>query len=141
MPHYKRKNNKKELKLLIPWAKYQKINIDKMVFEGICEFIKEKHNAIAIITGKLSNITVIDIDNRQKPIKELQEIFGESKVIVETPRGYHLYYSYNGEKSNTAIEEGIDIRGDGGLIIAPPSTNYQGKGYKFIKGNIANLKI
>ena len=83
---------------------------------------------IAIITGKISNIVVVDFD----------EDFGfdyTQAPLVQTPRGYHYYFKYNDGITNTVNLFGkkIDIRGEGGYVVAPPSINDKGKQYKWIR--------
>ncbi len=96
---------------------------------------------IAIVTGKVSGITVIDSDDPQLKIQALFDCFGETPLIVQTPRGgYHLYYRYSGEHSVTAIQPNIDIRGDRGFIIAPPSEHpITGNTYNFIEGGLEDI--
>lgn len=66
----------------------------------IHKWVKLYPNAnIAILTGKANNLTVLDCDDPSISILELEKEFGESKLIVKTPRGgHHLYYRYAGEK-------------------------------------------
>src|SRR3990167_7167972 len=46
-----------------------------------------EHNAIAVVTGKISGITVIDVDTKILPeIKDLPNTF-----TVETHRGFHFF--------------------------------------------------
>lgn len=93
---------------------------------------------IAIVTGKLSGITVIDVDNPNIALTELFDKYGETPLVVATPRGgYHLYYKFNGEGCSQDAAQKIDIRGEGGYIIAPPSFNRTtGEVYHFIEGGI-----
>lgn len=45
--------------------------------------------------------------------------------------GYHLYFHYVGSDigNRTGILEGVDVRGEGGYVIAPPSTHPNGTEY------------
>lgn len=123
----------------VKWGKYQCFQ----PYEDIVLNWAEKHPDanIGLITGRISNITVIDNDDPNRSLKSLEEQFGETPLVAKTPSGgLHLYYRYNGEKSGQYAEEKIDVRGAGGLIIAPPSINSElGKSYQFIKGNLDNL--
>lgn len=96
---------------------------------------------IGLITGKISNITVIDCDDPNLSLEELEAEFGESKFVVSTPSGgRHLYYSFNGEKSQTGYKQKIDVKGEGGLIIAPYSFNTDKKThYAITKGCFDDL--
>jgi hypothetical protein len=125
-------------KPLVKWAKYQ----GKKPSRANIYRWRDKHPSsnIAIITGKISNLIVIDCDNLNLSIKDLENEFGNSDFIVKTPKGgYHLYYQYNKEKTITNYQgRKIDIRGDGGLIITPFSFN-KDRQYQIIKGKLEDL--
>lgn len=95
---------------------------------------------VAIATGRVSgNIGVIDIDCDDDTGKDGFEFLrawerthGElpETWTVKTARGgQHLYYRFEGSvPSNTANEEiGIDFRGEGGYVMAPPSVHPNGR--------------
>ena len=93
---------------------------------------------VGIVTGEISGIFVIDCDN-EEAYNKIQELLPDSFItcIAKTPRGYHLYLIYpKGQNiSNaTSIIPGVDIRGEGGYIIAPPSVNVEGKVYMWLPG-------
>jgi hypothetical protein len=126
-------NKPDKKKPLVKWAKYQEY---KPARANIYRWI-QKHPStnISIVTGQISNITVIDCDDKNLSIQDLENEFGNSEFIVKTPNGgYHLYYKYNEEKTATGYQgREIDIRADGGLIVTPFSLN-EGKQYQIIKG-------
>lgn len=94
---------------------------------------KKEVTGFSILTGKYSNIIVVDIDKNhtdgvdgEKSFKELiQDLSEEDKqqikntFTVKTPNGgYHLYFKYKeGLKNKANYLPGIDIRTDGGLIV------------------------
>ena len=84
------------------------------------EWIKNGLN-IGVKTGKRSEITIIDID--QKPIpSEIDSIKGNC-VIQESTNGFHLIYKYVPELPKTRIDElKVDIENDGGQVVIYPST-------------------
>lgn len=83
------------------WKSYQNVPIKP---DKIKEWwtITPKNN-VAIITGEVSDLTVVDVDNcghSPEILKRLISIFGHTNIFVESPGGnggYHLYYRYNGE--------------------------------------------
>jgi hypothetical protein len=88
---------------------------------------------IALVTGEIGGITVLDIDKKNSGMDTWNE-FIESNlhdiddfVSVETPNGgLHFYFQYNSKfktVSNIIKNIGIDVRNDGGFITAPPSAN------------------
>lgn len=124
----------------VSWKKYQ---AKAASFATIYRWMKIFPTAnIGLITGKISGITVIDCDDPNLLLEELEAEFGESKFVVSTPSGgRHLYYSFNGEASKTGYKQKIDVRGEGGLIIAPYSFNPDKKTHYIItKGSFDDLR-
>ncbi len=98
-----------------------------------------KYN-IGIITGRLSNLLVVDLDKYKPQYQEENAIlhFGDNinTPIAETPRGSnHLYLEYPGQgiTIGESIFPAIDFRGEGGYVVAPPSVNGNGKAYQWIQ--------
>lgn len=96
-------------------------------------------SGIAIATGAISGIFVLDIDNKHgvmgsESLIELERNFGKLPNTVEslTPSGgRHLYFKYiDGIGCRTGLRKGIDVRGDGGYVVAPPSI-IDGKSYEW----------
>lgn len=86
---------------------------------------------IAIATGLVSNCFVLDIDGPQG-LASLKEYGGiPSTPIVRTGSGFHVYFKHPGfpVPNRVGILPGIDIRGDGGYVVAPPSIHPSGSGY------------
>jgi hypothetical protein len=90
---------------------------------------------LAILTGKKSGIFVLDIDikNGKNGLKSIQEkiegfnieqYLDKTMVVKTMSGGYHLYFKWDDNypiKSIADILEGVDTRGEGRIIIAPPS--------------------
>jgi len=77
---------------------------------------------VGIATGKESNLTVVDVDSSEA----LDKLFTLAKkpetYVVTTPRGTHFYLPYEPLLKQTAgFIEHVDIRNDGGYVVAPPS--------------------
>jgi hypothetical protein len=88
---------------------------------------------IGIVTGEISGLVVIDIDG---PVGEaaLRDVEVPRTVAVETPRpGRHLYFKHPGRyvHNGANLLPGIDVRGDGGYVVAPPS-RVDGTPYAYI---------
>lgn len=86
---------------------------------------------IGIVTGKISGITVVDIDNKGDVSTPLDTF--PSTYTVRTPSGgYHLYYKYDETIKQTANTypqfPHVDIRNDGGYVVAGGSTTNYGDG-------------
>ena len=106
-------------------VKWTELQNRAMTIDELAPYWEKNPNYnIAIVTGKLSGITVIDVDG-EKGLVSLNEedIKLPDTYTVKTIRGWHKYYKYNGElETKTGILPGIDIRNDGGAVIAPGST-------------------
>ncbi len=94
---------------------------------------------IGIVTGKISNLLVIDCDTSEG-YDGIQTLISDTLVvpIVRTPRGgWHLYFRYPEGGNLTVgvgVMPGVDFRGEGGYVIAPPSINGSGKAYAWQSG-------
>jgi hypothetical protein len=60
---------------------------------------------------------------------------GESYVpIVQTGKGWHVYYAYPAGLRNVQADPtwpGIDLRAEGGYVVAPPSLHVSGSVYEW----------
>ncbi len=90
---------------------------------------------IAIVTGKISGIIVVDFDS-EEAIRFARDNNLLQTLLVKTGKGYHAYYKCKNSIKNQVNVGGIqiDIRGEGGYVVAPPSTHPLGKKYKWAKG-------
>lgn len=91
---------------------------------------------VAVATGADSGIVVIDIDDGDAgdySLAALQDEHGTLPATVEqfTGVGRQLFFRHPGEtiKNRVALAENIDVRGDGGYVVVPPSTHPNGKDY------------
>ena len=93
---------------------------------------------IGIATGADSGIIVLDVDPRHDGDETLAALEQEHGPLPETWRfltgggGEHILFRHPGRRiSNSAgaLGAGLDIRGDGGYIVAPPSRHVCGRPY------------
>jgi hypothetical protein len=91
---------------------------------------------IGIATGAASGIMVLDVDDldAEAELRKLESTHGALPATVEavTARGRHLFFKWPKQdirNSASKIAPGIDVRGNGGYIIAPPSLHPSGKRY------------
>jgi len=92
---------------------------------------------IGIVTGKVSNLIVFDID-KEDATEYAKEEGGFPSMTVKaiSGKGYHIYVQCPDFKvvNNANTDLGLDIRGDGGYIVAPPSMHGTGKQYAWETG-------
>lgn len=117
---------------LIDWKEYQ----TKKVTEARLKtwFILYPKANIGVITGKISNLTVIDIDPRHNG--SYSQFEGIQTVKSKTGgSGYHVFFQYEeGLMNKAGIQEGIDIRSEAGYVVLSPSIHQSGTPYSWIIG-------
>lgn len=90
---------------------------------------------IGILTGSRSGgLVVLDFDTRDGPEQVLgmtPEQLAIVTIVVETARGWHVYARADGVASGTP-RVGLDVRGEGGMVVAPPSVHPSGHVYAFV---------
>jgi len=112
-------------------------NWRKITRENWKNFVNKSHDGFAIITGKISGVSVLDFDT-EDAYKEFLEAFGSGirTNYVYTRKGKHLYWKYDPDLKQTQNPiTNIDVRNDGGIIIAPPTS------YTLLDGSVAKYEI
>ena len=87
---------------------------------------------IGIRTGL--GLDVLDLDS-EAAYRALSDRFPEAlkaKVVVATGRGRHLWFASSGLSSRAGVIEGLDVRANGGYVVAPPSVHPNGQRYAFL---------
>jgi hypothetical protein len=112
------------------WAEYQERRPGNAELDGW--FGRELRN-LAIITGAISGIVVVDADSPQAE-QWLVEHLPPTPWRVRTARGAHWYYRHPytavGNRVHLEVPGGtIDIRGDGGYVVGPGSVHASGALY------------
>jgi len=82
---------------------------------------------IGLATG--NGLVVVDVDNKKNGIDNWEAIVDAHEKLPDTPLsltgggGRHLLFATNEPIKNSVskLAEGVDVRGDGGYIVAPPS--------------------
>lgn len=92
---------------------------------------------IGMPTGSGSGFDVLDLDCKdgKKALDLVPEWQALSPLIARTRSGgIHVYFCADGVRCSTNVlgkDSGVDVRGDGGYVIVPPSP-----GYEWIKGSL-----
>jgi len=120
------------------WGEYQKRKPTKAEIKTW--FGNGAQHNIAIICGEISsNLVVLDCDSDER-FYELANIIctktGVDDVldftrVSQTGKGYHIWL-FTSEPTQSAKFPKLDIKGEGGYIVAPPSLHPDGGEYKFI---------
>jgi putative DNA primase/helicase len=96
---------------------------------------------IGIATGTRSDIFVLDVDGEtgRASLRRLKAQHGPlpKTVMVKTGKGGHYYFRCGGARVPNRVGhpgDGIDVRGDGGYVVAAGSIHVSGAMYRFAKG-------
>ncbi|NOG73723.1 bifunctional DNA primase/polymerase [Roseicella sp. DB1501] len=90
---------------------------------------------IGIPTGLPSGIFVVDVDGDagEASLHDLEASYGSLPSTVEAITGgggRHLFFRYRaGIGNRVKFVPGLDVRGDGGYVCAPPSIHPSGRSY------------
>lgn len=97
-----------------------------------------KGSNVGIATGAGSGVFVLDVDPKnggQESIEALVMKHGRIDTLqaLTGSRGKHFYFAHPGKPVRNGVEllPGLDIRGDGGLVVAPPSIHVSGNRYEW----------
>lgn len=97
---------------------------------------------VAVRTGPVSDLLVIDVDPRNhgdQSLAGLQKQLGDLPPTVEAITGgggrHFLYHCPNGFNCARGLEEGVDIKGEGGYIVVCPSIHPSGQRYRWAKNH------
>lgn len=125
------KSGKHIKKPLIKWQQYQNKKLSHEELQQV--FSRYSKAGVGIVTGKISSMLVLDID-------DLESL--DLTLIPDTPTvrtisgGLHAYFKYPQGfeiKSTTGLKPGVDIRAEGGFVVAPP-TSAGDNSYKWENG-------
>jgi len=124
-------------------------------FQQRCASKKEIHEwfehwpdgNVGIVTGAISGLVVLDIDPQHGGDATLNQFIREHGPLPHTIEsrtgggGRHLYLSYPSVvvRNKVGLAPGIDVRGEGGCVVAPPSVHSSGKAYAWLEGHAPGL--
>ena len=128
-------------KTLIKWEEFQNRKASETELRQW--LIKWPDMNLGIVTGSISNLAVVDLDG-PKGLQYGRKIRLGGSVVSLTGAGKHLFYRWAEGLRNSAskIAEGVDIRGEGGYVVAAPSTHVSGRIYRwerFVPGLIPDF--
>ena len=98
---------------------------------------------VGICTGATSGVIGIDIDFRHGGDRSLADLERQHGELPETTEcltgggGRHLYFKHPGGtiRNRANVRPGIDVRGDGGYLLGPPSSHISGGVYQWRSGH------
>ena len=125
---------------MIRWAEYQHRRPSEQDIRFW--FHRREDLNIGIVTGERSGLVVIDVDpshGGDESLERKEALHGGLSSTVQAITGgggRHIYFRHPGGvvRNKVAILPGVDLRGDGGYVVAPPSLHISGKRYVWEKG-------
>lgn len=113
-----------------------------LVEEVVLQWWSQWPNAnIGIATGDLSGVFVLDVDVKHHGQDALELLMNRHGLLPDTRicqtggGGFHVFFRLpSGRKiANSAkkVGQGIDVRGEGGYVVAAPSSHSSGGTYKW----------
>lgn len=122
--------NQDKRPLLRSWEEFQE---RRPTEEEVREWWRLTPDAnVAIVTGAISGLVVVDVENAAGRAALNRVLSSLDTLTVRTGGGgWHLYYRHPGGAVPNAVKvlPDVDIRGDGGYVVAPPSWHKTGRGY------------
>jgi predicted XRE-type DNA-binding protein len=114
-----------------PLARWRSLQQRQLGESEIVQIFEQNPNAnVGVVTGRVSNLLVLDAD-APDAIKK----WGVPVTpISETARGRHYYFQLPDVRirSATGLADGLDVRAEGGYVVAPPSVHPTGKPYEWV---------
>jgi P4 family phage/plasmid primase-like protien len=113
----------------IRWEKYQ---LERASWDQVEAWGKQwPAGNIGIVTGSVSGLVVLDLDS-EEAIAEARKRGLPVTPEVRTGKGLHVYFQHPGcsVRNRARLLPGMDIRGDGGFVVAPGSTHESGAIYE-----------
>lgn len=98
---------------------------------------------VGVVTGRPSGLVVVGVDPGHGGIDSMRQLVAEHGPLPPGPRvrtgsgGWHVVFAWPGQQvPNSAgrVGPGVDIRGDGGYVVAPPSLHVAGGRYEWNRG-------
>lgn len=117
---------------LVKWEEFQRRH---PTADEQTEWARRYPNANRLlVTGAINGIIVLDVDAGRGGDQSVRGKQVPPTRVVRTPRGgAHYYFTHPGFHVDTRVDilPGVDVRGDGGYVLVPPST-IDGRAYEVI---------
>lgn len=129
---------------MIKWKEYQTRRPEMNEIERWFDRVDPKSVGIGIVTGAISQLTVVDFDTPEA-FQKAKRLNFPSTPLVKTGRGFHAYCRYKPGSRNFQKRDdlpGTDLRSEGGYVITPPSMHQSGCNYSWEPGcGLADIEL
>jgi hypothetical protein len=95
---------------------------------------------VGIVTGIVSGLAVVDVDPRNGgdvSLRDLERQHGLLPVTSEAVTGgggRHLFFHIDRTQASAVLGPGLELKADGGMVVAPPSRHASGRRYRWRPG-------
>lgn len=97
---------------------------------------------VGLTTGMAFDVLDIDGDQGLMELEKVDpRLSGMNGPLVSTGRGWHLYVRATGLGNRAGLLPGVDWRGSGGYVVAPPSLHPSGQAYQWSQGLERDLPV
>jgi hypothetical protein len=113
----------------VPWKEYQERRPTEDEVRAWVTGTPDR--GIGLVTGAVSGLVVLDCDVRNGGDNDELRRLAPSALVAQTGGGgIHVYCQHPATPvSCGTIRQGIDRKGDGGYVVAPPSVHPNGTRY------------
>lgn len=119
--------NGKMKKPLVRWEEWQNRRADETQIRAWWKSFPQA--GVGIVTGEISNLVVMDVDPKHGGTDE--GFPPTDRVVATGGGGQHHYYEYVIGARNRTGDNGVDVRAEGGYVVAPPSKHESGGTYEW----------
>ncbi len=86
---------------------------------------------IGLTTGAVLDVCDIDTNDGLAAVLDILNVIRPAGPLVRSGRGWHLWFAASNLPSRVGLLPGVDWRGRGGYVVAPPSRHMSGRRYLF----------
>ena len=120
-----------------PVIKWSEFETRKTTEEELKQWFSKEDVNVGIVCGSVSgNLIVLDFESLEafkRFFEKTPDELADSTLVVKTARGFHLYVKTDKPISSFKIPElQLDVKGEGGYVVAPPSIHPTGVKYEFL---------
>ncbi len=116
---------------LLPWTQFQSRRASP---DEVKEWVRKWPGLnVGVVTGEISNVIVLDLDGLKGLAWLAQQKVYSSVTVNSGSGGKHLWFKNDQSLRNSAskLAPGVDIRGEGGYVVVPPSFHPNGWRYRW----------
>jgi len=113
---------------LVEWKPYQAMQ--PTIGDLVSWWTEYPKARVGLVAGKVPGIVVVDVDMRNGGDADSLDVPAGAFKVKTPSGGLHIYLKHPGQpcRNRAGVFRGVDIRGDGGYVVASPSPGYVSEG-------------